>query len=502
MKKGWKMLAAIGLIAAISATSVSAAPISLSGQKAETVAAQSVTTQAASIITPNNMTTGFEKTSAFPVHQMRYNQSQLVSIENTMKPGVVQAIKIPAKGQLCIDASALTGSAIIAKSCRLVLYSDAKCTSKVDNTIYLSSVSDLSKPKLINVPKGQTYYLAFYTDYLYNDSYTNKIDIQTYFYSGADRTLTSGKWIGHAAGNYGSPRYYKINMSSAGHIVVEATQSQTIEICNSKKSLLFSSNYVNSASNKKLSYYLNKGTYYIRTPGSTNNSVSSLRYTAYKLGSKPYVLTNKKMQKVYAASGAYQYLKYKATATGYVTVTTAVSDNMYVALCNSSRKALTDDQYVNGSASSYYNKKVYGVKKGQTYYVRVKEGTSNPISVKLTQTAVKEKSGSSKKKAVSVKAKKTVKGSIAAGSSEADWYKFKLTKNKKVTIRIKGSCVGTLNFKVYTSSGKQVGSATISGNGCDKELSTYYGKMPKGTYYMKVQRNDKVASGYYSINWR
>lgn len=496
MKKVFKLLAAVGLMVAVSATSVSAAQVNPVSRSS--VATASVTTSS-TVITPNNMTTGFEKTSSFPAHNMSYNQSAKITVENKQKPGVVQAIKIPAKGQLYIDGSALTANAVISKGCYVTLYSDAACTSKV-KSFYISSVASFSKALVVDIPKGQTYYLAFYTDYPTDrDSYTHKISVQTYFYSAADRTLSSGKWIGQAQGNYNSYRFYKINMKEAGHIKIEATASQSVALCNSKKSVLYDAAYVKGSKNEKLSYYLNKGTYYLRTYGNTS-SVSSLRYTAYKLGSSPYVLKNKKTLKVDTAYGAYQYLKYKATATGYISVSTGVNDSLYVTLCNSSRKALTTDQWVYGAGNSSSNHRVYGVKKGQTYYVRIKS-SDNPVSVKVTQTTVKEKSGSSKKKAVSVKAKKTVKGTIQAGSSAADWYKFKLTKAKKVTMNVKGSSNDTLKFTVYASSGREVGSASIYGNNVSKVLSSY-GKMSKGTYYVKVQRSTKTASGYYSFNWK
>ena len=499
MKKVFKLLAAVGLMVAVSATSVSAAQVNPVNRSSVTTA--SVTTSSTAI-TPNNMTTGFEKTSSFPVHKLSYSKNNRIVTRDGNQSGVVIPIKIPANGQLFIDFSSVANNATIGRSGSLELYSDAACTSRVSGGYrYISSISDLSKPLRIVVPKGQTYYLTYsssYSDYI--TDYKNSISFRTYFYSGADRTLSSGKWIGQAEYDSSKYRFYKINMTASGHIKVEGTANQTIALCNSKKTPIYNEDMVKAGANaQKLSYYLNKGTYYIRTKGCVTD-VSSLRYTAYKLGSSPYVLTNKKTLKVSTASGAYQYLKYKATATGYISVSTGVNDSLYAALCNSSRKALTKDQWIYGAGNSRLNHMVYGVKKGQTYYVRIKS-SDNPVSVKVTQTTVKEKSGSSKKKAVSVKAKKTAKGTIQAGSSAADWYKFKLTKAKKVTMKVKGSSNDTLKLTVYASSGRQVGATSISGNGVSSVLSSY-GKMSKGTYYVKVQRSTKTASGYYSFSWK
>ena len=59
--------------------------------------------------------------------------------------------------------------------------------------------------------------------------------------------------------------------------------------------------------------------------------------------------------------------------------------------------------------------------------------------MKVTNTAIKEKSGKKKSKAVLIKKKKTKKGTIVAGEKRTDWYKFKVTKKKRVRVIMKGA---------------------------------------------------------------
>ena len=212
------------------------------------------------------------------------------------------------------------------------------------------------------------------------------------------------------------------------------------------------------------------------------------------------MLKNKKSVTVNPGTGkAYHYIKYKAGVTGYVTLNATGSQSAYLTLCNSSRKALSSEDWIYGSSSTS-NRVAYGVKKGQTYYIKIKS-SHNPFKLGLRETAVKEKSGSSKKKAVAVKANKTVKGSIQAGSKTADWYKIKVTKRKNVTITLKGSTNDKLQASVYTASGRNIGSTSMYDYGYGRSLKSV-GKLSKGTYYIKIVRGNSKSSGYYSLKWK
>lgn len=114
--------------------------------------------------------------------------------------------------------------------------------------------------------------------------------------------------------------------------------------------------------------------------------------------------------------------------------------------------------------------------------------------------AVKEKSGSKKSKAKSLTKGKYSEGTITAGSSSSDWYKFKSSaKTVKVTLRGYSSTSG--KTKITVTKGKNKLSATVMrGGGADKELSmTNWGS---GTYYVQVARGASKSSGYYEVEYQ
>lgn len=191
------------------------------------------------------------------------------------------------------------------------------------------------------------------------------------------------------------------------------------------------------------------------------------------------------------------YFSFKAVKTGYLKITGDTNSTTYkAALCNSSKKALSGDTYFSKNPT-------YGVTKGKTYYIRIKSNYNSlpGYKFKVDNVGISEKSGKTQSKAVNIKKGKTVKGTIQAGSSQADWYKFKLTGKKKVTINVTTGSNDALKIIVYKGK-KKVGngSTTAYNNATGKLYSTT--KWSKGTYYVKVQRANKNSSGYYTLKWK
>ncbi len=187
--------------------------------------------------------------------------------------------------------------------------------------------------------------------------------------------------------------------------------------------------------------------------------------------------------------------KFKAAQNGVIKAYGSTNATGYsVALYNSKKKALS------GWTPLRYNP-TYGVKKGQTYYIRVKSSRNSYgyYNFKITNPAVKEKSGKNKAKAVTVKKGKTVKGTILAGNGQADWYKFKKTNKKTTKITIKGQTNGTFRVRLYRG-GKQVSAKTFNYRYGGYEFRLY--NYPKGTYYVKVERANAKSSGYYALAWK
>ena len=190
------------------------------------------------------------------------------------------------------------------------------------------------------------------------------------------------------------------------------------------------------------------------------------------------------------------YFKFKATQTGYLKVGSSEGYDK-IALCNSKKKALSNYTYAGYVPT-------YGVKKGSTYYIKVAAGSNydGGYQLQVTNKKITEKSGKKKSKAVTIKKKKTKKGTIIAGSSQADWYKFKLGGKKKVTLTMKGATNNKLKVVVYNKKGKKVSSAYNYNYYNNKLTLKSYVKLPKGTYYIKVYRGTKTSSGWYSLSWK
>ena len=195
-------------------------------------------------------------------------------------------------------------------------------------------------------------------------------------------------------------------------------------------------------------------------------------------------------------------MKFKATKTVYITVNFNKADGLdysgYITLLNSKKKAISDKTWVYADSSTSY-KAVFGVKKGQTYYLRVSD-IYDKANIKYTETAVSEKSGSTIKKAVTLAKNKTKKGVIVAGDKTADFYKVVLKKAGSFKIQVKGDSTGYIYVQPYNSKGKKIGSAyyVVYGNNSNRTVYTL-NTFSKGTYYIKVYGKNAKASGHYSL---
>lgn len=213
--------------------------------------------------------------------------------------------------------------------------------------------------------------------------------------------------------------------------------------------------------------------------------------------------------KITADKTGYLYITdYKIMYKSLTNQDYADGDNMYgyISLLDSNKKALTSmkddwyEYYSNSDSSSNWMKYlVYGVKKGSTYYIRVNDssyGNYNYYNMSYYISGVNNKSGASKSKAKTLKKGKYVEGSLVAGSSRTDWYKYKKTKSK-VVIYLKPIITNyDVNITVYQR-GKSV--YHTFGRGDTVNYKYTFTSNMKGTIYIKMSRNNKYSSGYYKI---
>lgn len=240
------------------------------------------------------------------------------------------------------------------------------------------------------------------------------------------------------------------------------------------------------------------GTYYV---GVYSDISSGQKYTVISLAAyasgTDRTLSDGQWSAVGQKEAQTNMFRFKASNTGYIRVdTTDVDDDSSVSVTLlSSRKALS-------STADSSSRPVYGVKKGVTYYIRARAGYSRGggYRLKVTNHKISEKSGSSRSKAVNIKRDSTVKGTVIAGESRSDWYKFKLSGKKSVSLTVKGATNDRLKIEVY-SGRKKVKTSTFYSSTESLTLRSA-GKWKKGTYHIKVYRGNSRSSGWYSLKWR
>lgn len=216
----------------------------------------------------------------------------------------------------------------------------------------------------------------------------------------------------------------------------------------------------------------------------------------------------------YEASGKYTWLKYKAGSDGYLTVKMSNPENAvssakgYIALYNgrkttplSSKSIFYNTEYGN---RAYWQEISFGLQKGEEYYIRVM--AENAVKLSRTFTKVKVKSGKTKAKAVTLKQNKAKKGLMFAGTSSADWYRFQITKSRKLRLYYNAKTRGSFKLSVYF--GKQmIMSRTIRNTEAQRKITLALEKSGKetgmvpGAYYIKIERADSASSGFYKIKW-
>lgn len=420
------------------------------------------------------------------------------------EPGRIIPITVSSAGVIGVNA---TCTFLQKETIDIALYMDDECENRVGYGTYLSA-EKMSREYFVAVPNAGTYYLRIST---WNSAYMptpfeNRVNLQIGFYRSGDMTLNANTM--YTLGVAGKDTYYKINVPKTSYVTLSSKNSDGdslgYEICNSSKSILYSYNILRAKYGNKHTYKLSKGTYYIKV-----KSYDTKSFTMKYALTGNYSAKHKNWTTIYSGNANLQsYVKIKPTVNGYITVYPnggEYYDNSFtVTLCNSSKKALTSDNFI-FYGSKYSSKMVFAVKKNTTYYLRIKN-VSDRAAVKYTQTSVSEKSGSSRKKAVTVKQNKTIKGTIAVNDSKADWYKINVTKTKKVKFYIKGNATGNLKMQVYKSNGKQYGYENTILSDLNESrtfVSTgVNGKMPKGTYYIKIYRGNSKSSGNYSLKWQ
>lgn len=264
--------------------------------------------------------------------------------------------------------------------------------------------------------------------------------------------------------------------------------------------------YINAEPVVKVIESQSATTYYLLIKNSSSEEALSAQILGYFYSGENKTISSDKVYTTYQNDyEKYVYHKFKAKKTGYISfsaICRGTYSNIKVKLLSSKKKSLSNEIYLN----KYNNYTIgFGVEKGKTYYIATKAGYKDVYNLIYKFTSVKEKSGSKQSKAVYIKKNKTIKGVQLANNKKSgnDWYKIKLTKNQKIKFYITGRSTGNINIKIIPANKNMIiygDTLRLSENGKGKYQTK--DKFSAGTYYLKVYKNDKKASGYYSIKWK
>ncbi len=424
-----------------------------------------------------------------------YTQNDRVDADDR-ECGRIFPITVSDGGTLYIDSDATT---MFQKNVDMAVYYDAACDRSLAS-VDAPDTDGTIKADSVSLPNAGTYYLKV-ESYSYDDPFTNSLKLKLGFFSNESMTMYEGEK--YYIGTTDSDRYFKFTLPSTKYVTFYGSHALSFNLCNSKKSVIYDYQHLKEDEDRRTTYRLAKGTYYIKTTYTYNSN----RYYSlmYKTTSTDPSLKNKSFKTYY--SGDYDnvtYFKFKPTVSGYISVYFKNADNYdydgRVAICSSKKKALSEAEYVATYTGSSNNRAVFGVKKNTTYYLKV-TGTDGRAAIKFIQTSVTRKAGSSRSSAKSLSRNKYVKGYIAAGDSTADWYKISLKKTQTIKVSTKGICTGQFNFMIYNSKGKVVctkSTALWDDSGYNRET---WDKFKKGTYYIKIYRDHTKSNGYYSMKW-
>lgn len=247
--------------------------------------------------------------------------------------------------------------------------------------------------------------------------------------------------------------------------------------------------------------------YYLAVVNDAGSFRSQLSFRAAFYAAKGRTID---LGKTYAFGGShdikYHDFKFTAAKSGYVSVDffSAGENDTTFSLLNQNKKRIS------GQYNRLYDVEYpmyFGVQKGKTYYlqayIRGLPSMYDPYSIRLDNHGIQEKSGAARKKAVSVKKNKTVKGYVLPGKKQSDWYKIKVTKTRTVKVFVRNKFSDECFFDIYDKRGKKrkikQKLATTDGGVLSK---TKYARFAKGTYYIKVYNKKKGDSGGYHLKWK
>ncbi len=249
-------------------------------------------------------------------------------------------------------------------------------------------------------------------------------------------------------------------------------------------------------------YYVVFNDYIASSKISVNTKVEISSYTDGET-----TMINNFNRKVGFKQGTDKVFKYTATQTGVLTIATNIENEDYRTIYDAANKMLSAEARVFVSNTNGAVVENYAVKKGKTYKFAIYSGYSTSYGEFNVFSSFSKVNDTNKKKKKAVKiSKKNKAGVLPIGDSSAKWYKFKWKKKKTWHINIalsktgRESTNGTVYATIYRGKKKvKNGKVALINNRINK-IYTLFGKVKKGTYYVKISKTKKNTSAVVNIN--
>lgn len=338
-----------------------------------------------------------------------------------------------------------------------------------------------------------------------------------------DYTLKSGKSIraGYAGEEEGSYNFFKITPSKSGFIAITVTtsnkQALLFDICNSNKEVAASD--IKIGNKQTILHKVNKGkTYYIRVKGIKDatfkisykmNTFSTLSYAK----KYTYTFTNAS----FTSKSNALMLKVKTSESGILQFMCNSNRELKALYLNSKKKAISKNVSLKGT-----NFSGIGVNRKKVYYIALwnaEAGIAGTTTLKNIKYQIKS-INTTKGKTVNLSYNKEKEVLVTAGEKNTFWYKIQLPKNQKLEISVQSKMLQNngshLQLDLYNVNKVKMTSNSIIIDGqakatynkkkyvlhYPKKKNITTGKLPAGTYYVRVISKSNLSSGSFTIKWK
>ena len=191
-----------------------------------------------------------------------FTQNDIIHLTKDDRIQEVKGIAIPLSfGNAGIAYFDFTTLNVNNKYINAELYSDTALSERV-GSMYIGNAE--SKSANVHIAKAGVYYLALYVTS--SDAFTATVDISASLYRTAQLTMKNGEYLARPGYNSAvTESVNKITLTAKGYVTVYSSADIYAKLLDSKKNEIRNQITLNEKNNRRVTYRLSKGTYYVVT---------------------------------------------------------------------------------------------------------------------------------------------------------------------------------------------------------------------------------------------